>query len=197
MKFKLPLLLSLTVSLFLSILICKAQTVPTSDAQYFVPSVFPKSPNVAAFAKYGDYEVSMYTGVPNISIPLYTIEAGGINIPISLSYHASGIKLTDAASWVGLGWSLAGGGAVTRRVIGGPDDASFGYLRTFRANHTFNMNVDSDMLYVDNIASGIYDGRPDLYSFDFPGHSGKFFLDGTNAFKPALYPYEPVSIKYT
>ena len=169
----------------------------TSDAQYFVPSVYPKSPNVASFTKYGDYQVNLYTGLPDISIPIYTIDAGGLKLPLTLSYHASGIKVTDVASWVGLGWSLAGGGAVSRRIIGGADDGVYGYLTTYVHSQSMSMKVDSDMLYVDNIANGLYDGRPDIYSYDFPGHSGKFFFDGTNKFKPAMIPFSPVNVKYT
>lgn len=197
MKFNLPLFLCFALSLCFIAKISKAQGVPTSDAQYFVAEPFPKSPNVASFTKYGDYDVSEYTGVPNISIPLYTIEAGGIKIPITLSYHASGNKLTDVASWVGLGWSLAGGGAISRRIMGGPDDGTYGYLSVFKPNYTFNLSVDSDMLYMDNVASGLYDTRPDIYSFDFPGHSGKFFFDGTNAYKPVMLPYAPVAVNYS
>ena len=189
--------LVLVILWFAPFLITKSTSAQTSDAQYFVPEPFPKSPNVASFTKYGDYDISEYTGVPNISIPLYTIEAGSLKIPLTLSYHASGIKLTDAASWTGLGWSLAGGGAVSRRIIGGPDDGTYGYFSFFKANRTFNMNVDSDMLYVDNVASGLYDTRPDIYSFDFPGHSGKFFFDGTNGFKPVVIPYAPININYS
>lgn len=195
MNFKLPLFLCVTISLCLCANLLKAQN---SDAQYFVPSVYPKSPNVASFAKYGDYQVNLYTGLPDISIPLYTVEAGGLKVPITLSYHASGIKVTDVASWVGLGWSIPGGGAVSRRVMGGPDDGGYGYLAGYlRQYGTLSMTVDADMDYVDNIANGLYDGRPDIYSFDFPGHSGKFFFNGTNAYKPTLIPMAPVKINYT
>jgi len=78
-----------TIATLLSSLV-KAQS---SDAVYFVPSLYPKSPNVASFTKYGDYQVNLFTGIPNISIPLYTIEAGDLNVPITLSYHPTGNKL--------------------------------------------------------------------------------------------------------
>ena len=195
MKFKPALLTCLCICFFFIANGAKAQT---SDAQYFVPEPFPKSPNVASFTKYGDYQVNMFTGVPNISIPLYTIEAGGLKVPIELSYHASGVKVTDVASWVGLGWSIPGGGAVSRKIIGGPDDGVYGYMRGYlRQVSTLNMGRDADMLYVDNIANGTYDGRPDIFSYDIPGHSGKFFFNGTNGYKPTLFPYAPIGISYT
>ncbi|GHV36539.1 hypothetical protein FACS1894178_7870 [Bacteroidia bacterium] len=66
--------------------------------------------------QYVDYPVSHYTGVPNISIPLYEIDCYGYKLPITLSYHASGIRVDQEASWVGLGWNLNVGGAVSRSV---------------------------------------------------------------------------------
>ncbi|MDB5136878.1 MAG: hypothetical protein JWP37_3481, partial [Mucilaginibacter sp.] len=194
MRFKLPILLYLAIGLCFSVNLVKAQG---SDAQYFAPSVYPKSPNVASFAKYGDYQVNLFTGLPDISIPLYTVEAGGLKVPITLSYHASGIKLTDVASWVGLGWSIPGGGAISRRILGRADDDTYGYLNGgFRGTGPFNTGVTMDMQYLDDVSRGKLDGRPDIFSYDFSGHSGKFFLDGTNNYTPVLLPYAAVKITY-
>jgi hypothetical protein len=52
---------------------------------------FPPSPTAQEFIKYGEYPVGMHTGVPNISVPLYNIDVKDIQLPISMSYHASGI----------------------------------------------------------------------------------------------------------
>ena len=92
-----------------------------------LPQITPPSPNAASLGQYGDIPVSYYTGVPNISIPLYTINSGEIKLPISLSYHSSGIKVTQEASWVGLGWALNAGGVITRSCVlytGDADDDS-------------------------------------------------------------------------
>src|SRR6202040_1807556 len=77
-------------------------------------SVIPITPNAASLAVYADYPNAGFTGVPSISIPLYEAKAKGLNIPISLSYNASGIKIFDIPSWVGLGWSLNAGGVISR-----------------------------------------------------------------------------------
>ena len=98
---------------------------PTPSSTLAVTTVIPPSPTAQAMQKYGDIPVSPYTGVPNISIPLYTIQFHDISVPISLSYHASGIKVAEEASNVGLGWVLNAGGAVTRTIIG-HDDFYFG-----------------------------------------------------------------------
>lgn len=82
-----------------------------------MPNVTPPSPNAAAFSKYGNIPVSQYTGVPNISIPLYEINIRDIKIPISVSYHASGIRVGDEASRIGLGWVLNAGGLISRNIV--------------------------------------------------------------------------------
>lgn len=80
------------------------------DYRSNLPSYIPSSPTVSSLTTYADYPVSHYTGVPDISIPLYEINIDNYKLPISLSYHASGIRVNQEASWVGLGWALNAGG---------------------------------------------------------------------------------------
>lgn len=99
----------LFVCLFVSILMY------AQDDEYIAKvQEFPyKSPEVAAFQRYGEYSINEYTGNPNIQIPLYELKCKGVNIPLSLSYDASGIKVDQEASWVGLGWNMMVGGCIT------------------------------------------------------------------------------------
>src|SRR5207253_8323864 len=53
--------------------------------------VVPPSPTVASLGKYGDIPVSLYTGIPNITVPLYNIEYGDLSLPVSISYHSAGV----------------------------------------------------------------------------------------------------------
>lgn len=85
------------------------------------PKVIPPSPEAGNLGKYGDFPVGYYTGVPSISLPLYQIKVRDVAVPISLDYHASGIRVNDEASWVGLGWALSAGGVITRTVMGEDD----------------------------------------------------------------------------
>ena len=182
---------ALVVFLSLVWLYPKAQT---GNANYFEPNVFPSSPNTAAFTKYGSYPVNMYSGVPDISIPLYTIESGGLKVPITLSYHASGIRVSDAASWVGLGWSLNCGGTITRKVWGIPDD--FGYLiETKRSLSNINLQNNNDLDYVrETVEDKLHDNMPDIYSYQIPGYNGKFFYDADSSFKIMMVPRSPLSV---
>ena len=97
-------------------------SIPNRDTyQVVIPYYQYKSPEAAAFRKYGEYAVNEYTGNPNISIPIYTLSYKDIEIPIILSYDASGIKVDQEASWVGLGWNLMVGGCINYVAAGDVD----------------------------------------------------------------------------
>jgi YD repeat-containing protein len=167
-------------------------------AKLYIPNVMPKSPEAAAIARYGNYEVNMFSGLPNISIPLYDIKVGGLTVPISISYHAGGNKVSDMASWVGLGWSLSASGSVNRRVMGRPDELSGGYLNgapAIRDVSTLYTNNAADLIYLRDIVKGTYDAEPDIYSYSFPGASGKFFFKQNN--QAVLLPRGNVGVSRT
>ena len=85
----------------------------------------PNTPEAEAFTKYGNTSVSMYSGTPNISIPIYTISGRELDLPISLTYDASGIKVAQLATQAGLGWNLNVGGRVSRIINGLVDDYAY------------------------------------------------------------------------
>lgn len=139
------------------------------------------SPTAASLGKYGDIPVNYHTGIPQISIPIYTASAGPLSLPISLSYHASGLKVQEPASWVGAGWALNAGGVITRTVIGTPDErrtnnagtAEKGHFSDYGYNNYLAGNVVEDW---QPFAEGRRDGEPDLFFFNFGSYSGKFYF---------------------
>ncbi|MEJ7769705.1 MAG: DUF5977 domain-containing protein [Chitinophagaceae bacterium] len=142
--------------------------------------VVPPSPTVASLGKYGDVPVSLYTGIPNISIPLYEIKDGRLELPISLSYHAGGVKLEEIASPVGLSWTLNAGGVIGKNVRGLPDD--FGPWQPQPRNNSVvgimeSGNSDRIRQLVKDVDKGDRDGEADLYYYNFNQFSGKFFYD--------------------
>ena len=80
------------------------------------------SPTAASFGREVNFPVASHHGLPSIRIPMYDLQAGDIDFPIALSYHASGVKVDQHSGWVGMGWSLHSGGVITRSVRGLPDD---------------------------------------------------------------------------
>ncbi|MEM6805061.1 MAG: RHS repeat domain-containing protein, partial [Bacteroidota bacterium] len=144
------------------------------------------APNAGALAKFEEIPVSHFTGIPNINIPLYILQEGSLSLPISLNYHASGIRLAETASWVGLGWSLSAGGSITRTVQSLPDDDIIGGF------YRFGYLVDES--YLGQIAQGNMDGEPDIFSFSFPGYSGKFYFGPDSTYH--LVPEQDLKIDY-
>ncbi len=106
----------------------------------------PPPPGAAGLGKYGDIPVSEYTGIPSITIPLYELKGRDLTLPISLSYHASGLKVDEISSFVGAGWSLNAGGAITRSINGltdfkskrGPSLERHGIARPLAYDHNDN-----------------------------------------------------------
>lgn len=86
-----------------------------------LPNVLLPSPQTQELNKYIDFPVDHSTGIPEISIPLYVIKTKGLEIPISLNYHASGIQHGQDDGNVGLGWSLSSDYRVSRTIYGHPD----------------------------------------------------------------------------
>jgi hypothetical protein len=140
-----------------------------------VPKVIPPSPVAAAIQRYGDYPVSSHTGIPDIKIPIYTIEAGDIKIPIYLSYHGAGTQLSDlegTTNYVGLGWTLQTGGVISRNINGLPDEEAQ------EINHEgWGLNYTSSYYDMHHVEEGFVDHEYDIYSYNFLGRSGKFIAN--------------------
>lgn len=150
----------------------------------------PPSPSAAALGKFGEYPVSLSTGVPSISVPMFSYKGinNGLSLDISLAYHAGGIRVEEIASNVGTGWALNAGGVITRTVRSLPDDyPGYGYLSNYPLPNPTTAVLRQK--YVDNAI----DGEQDEFNFNFNGHSGKFILDGSR--NPILISKAAIKIK--
>ena len=140
----------------------------------------PPSPNASGIVKHGNIAVGHYTGVPNISIPFGALGGKGVSLPVSLDYHASGIKVQDVAGPAGLGFTLQAGGAITRMVRGIPDGLKANCQNETTASYWSNINENCD-------------GERDIFYFSFMGRSGKMFLDDEG--QPQTMPYQDIKIE--
>jgi YD repeat-containing protein len=157
------------------------------------PRLTPPSPNVAEMEKFGTYSVNMATGLPNISIPLYEVKSGSISVPITLNYNAGGFRMFEKASWVGLGWSLEAGGALSRSVQDKPDDLD-GYL-TKTVEPIRDNCTDAGYDYF-QFGSMNFDNEPDVYSYHTPTVSGKFILQQNQGQGKIYMPLAPVKVNH-
>jgi hypothetical protein len=172
--------------LLASMVILKFAIAQTEDYTSKLIKVLPLSPNAASLGRFGDQPVGCYTGVPKINVPLYTIEAGDIKVPLALDYHNGGVKVEDIASWVGTGWSFSFGGSISRQLRGMPDEAG-SYLGDVAAIDQFNSwTVSQKEAFIDWNKLGLNDVQNDIYYYNFGGQSGKFFFkpDGEVVTKP-------------
>lgn len=134
-------------------------------------TVAPASGNAMAASRDASVPVNLYSGIPSISIPLFSYQSSsGLATGISLDYFAGGVKVNEAPSSVGLGWNLNMGGVITRTVKGIADDMPwYGYmyspaLSTDSRSKTFRYYM------------GCEDSEPDIFQFNFNGRSGSFMI---------------------
>lgn len=161
-------------------------------------------PTVASLMKSIDYPVGLYHGNPEISHTLYTLKDGAVELPITLQYNTSGIKVNEEASWVGLGWHLNVGGMIVQNAVGKLDDKA-DYKTTYTSDYPQGsfpayMNViyrlDDIKKYEDYYTKATEDRlQPDVFYFSFPGGSGKFFVDYRDGSAHQIDASRPLKIK--
>ena len=168
-------------------------------------SVVHPSPQAAAYARYGEYPVDYSTGVPKIEIPLYTLDTGDYQLPISLSYHASGIKVTDVSTPVGLGWVLNAGGVISRTCRAVPDRVNGNYDLYFTDRAQAEQELAASRAgsgngndWWEQALSGFaaYDSETDRYAYNLPGKAGIFRYDSSDRSIYAV-PHDPIRIEET
>lgn len=174
---------------------------------YNMPTVINPSPQSQAFTRYGDYPMSDYTGLTNITIPLHTVIGRKLSLPITMSFHASGRMADEMNGTLGIRWTLNGGGLVTRTMKGAPDE--WNYLTPYEVYPYGTPSFDE--LYSacpDGRIPGVvisnsqypptYDTEFDIFNYVLPnGKQGHFILKNQNGQKvPMIIPFEPLKISF-
>jgi hypothetical protein len=189
-----------------------------NSSKNHVPNIIPPSPSVSGLMKFEEIPVSNYTGVPDISIPLFSDNTFfGLNISVGISYHTASVKKNDVASSTGLGWSLMAGGTISRTVMGLPDeyyDSSTGKCGIYHVSNNFytvlNL-VNNNNLYDPELTNHletnkfmfeanekqIFDTKHDLYQYNFLGRSGRFIIKKVeNEYQVIKLDYNNLKIVY-
>lgn len=136
-----------------------------SHSQNFSPQnapVVPPSPEASSMGKFCELPVNSYNGTADVKIPIYKIKEGLIDLEINLKYNTSGIKVEEDASWVGLGWSLAASGVITRSIRGLDDFSTYGFYKIPSSQYGCGEGKDTE---------------PDIFDYNFGKYSGKFIID--------------------
>lgn len=122
----------------------------------------PPSPQASSLAIYNDVITGNYSGIPDISLPLFDVSTSPqFNLSFKLKYFAGGINSTDQGSLMGINWSLDVGGVITRVKKGRDDLSVFGFYK-YSGNYVWsNCTLDSE---------------PDMFYYNVNGFSGKFMI---------------------
>lgn len=165
---------------------------------------FAKNPESAAMSKHIDIPASTYNGVVSFSIPIYTIEVEGYQVPISLNYSTTGVKVGEVSSIVGLGWNLSLGGiSLSKQVIGSPDLMTRPVIRDVNIlENDYILEHDlADITngYVSSNSTEVLetprDMEPDIFSYGTLNGSGHFIFHSTENIGIPL-PYNQTKIWY-
>ncbi len=153
------------------------------------PDVIPPSPEASKLAAYISYPVSLANGLVQTSIPLYEIVDGDIRIPITLSYHASGLKPNMRSShWLGDGWSLTTGPSLSRTINGVADEINYSPGLALRDSLTYEQ--------LNAIYTQAVDVALDEFHYSLPGGGGRMYLRrGTDgSVTPVTIPRDNITV---
>lgn len=151
-----------------------------------MPLLNVPSPEIAGLGEYGTVPVGLYTGVPDISVPLHEMQAGGQSFPITANYHLSSVKPQLQEGCLALGWSLQTGGYISRSVNGMYDEKMHadGYAPGYYANayRLKGMTNEQFTAATKRIRSDVgkedyYELAADEFSFSFFGYTGTFYYN--------------------
>lgn len=191
------------LTILMILISCPAFTQALHVYDYHSVTKYALSPNAASLGKYGEIPVDLFTGTPDINIPLSTVNYGPINIPIKLSYDANGVKVNEIPGWAGLNWNLLCGGSISRKVnyiqdefnnpnpnLGPATDQGYyfkGNLLNTSQWHSINF-MKTVLNNYNSISYGYwqglaFDGEPDEFQFQFGNYSGSFYRSETGEWK--------------
>lgn len=153
------------------------------------------SADVWEFIKYGNVPVNLYSGMLNLTIPLYQYKDKDFNVPVTLGYASGGWLPNRLQGSLSPGWYLTGGGCITRQIRGVPDEEDGverrRYTEYFRKSTNESLPtyfqyfpgkgcISTYSLYLSPSSYTGYDPQPDVFYFNFLGYSGSFQLGRNN-----------------
>ncbi|MBE9599468.1 hypothetical protein [Pedobacter sp. MC2016-24] len=147
------------------------------NMQSLAPPI-PTSPQAVSIMQHGEFGINYYTGIPNISIPLYTIDHYGYKLPVALSYYPQPVKPGYNYDVYGHGWGLSINSCVSRTIKALPDEQN-------------DFKLESNLLYqsYDTYKDGLltnYNWEHDAFNVSLPDGSGFDLILDRNQFSGIL-----------
>lgn len=213
--------MKITKHILLSFLLSVSMSYPYQKASGQTLDFFKEgiSPQTALINRFGTYPVDLSTGLVDVSIPLHSIETtNGLNFPIQLKFHASGLRASEQEGLLGIRWALYAGAHVNRIIKGYPDEyypfntevanerlipdfnTLFGTTSVIPYGKAGTNTSFTSRVLLDNgqyWENGAFrDTEYDIFSYSLPsGRSGQFILQDLGGTKQAFtMPYEPLNI---
>ncbi|NSL88907.1 hypothetical protein ECE50_018845 [Chitinophaga sp. Mgbs1] len=158
---------------------------PNGQSRFFIPA----SPNAASLGIFGQIATTGFNGLPDINVPVYTIDYKELSVPVSLSYHAAGNKPDIFPGPVGMGWALNAGGAVTAIVRGLPDyervasDDMLPYVSYPPTSSPTWSSAEDLKRGLKGYQAADDRGNPDEYQFNLNGVTGKIYRDHEGVYR--------------
>ncbi|WP_353151460.1 hypothetical protein [Chryseobacterium sp.] len=149
-------------------------TANTNNPGKHIPKISPTSPESFKFSQFGNIPIGMFTGAPNINIPITELSVDGTSIPISLNYSSNGINVDEMNGSVGLGWTFISGGVITRTIRDKPDEDSSFNSGDVPLTENFPTQLTEYLKFCEN---DDFDSEPDLYTANFGGYNVKFLIN--------------------
>jgi YD repeat-containing protein len=164
--------------------IARTKTSDYNKSEYY-SNFTPQNPQSSALGKFGNTPINYFTRLPEVSINLMTLSSRELSVPISLNYDATGVRLDDIASAVGLKWNLDAGGYVARQANGFADeDPDKGY---WKYQSELNSSSIDQSTWVQATQQNTRDSEPDEFVITIPGRSIRFWMKDLYTIIPVPY----------
>ncbi|HMI05191.1 MAG TPA: hypothetical protein VK541_22075, partial [Pedobacter sp.] len=162
--------------------------------------------------------VNEFTGTVNAAIPLYSIQSGGVSLPVSLFHSGTGVRIKDVEGTAGMNWYLSAGGKISRHLRDLPDDCKKNYKNQERlgwlhipntgtnwtkignftiANDGSQANCTdetADINYINTNFNDLSDTEPDIFNVSAPGLSCQLMFDNNRIIR--TMPYMNIKVSY-
>lgn len=131
-----------------------------------------------------NYNVDLFTGIANVTIPIYNHTVDGLDLSVSLNYSCKGIQVDQIASSCGLGWSVGANSYITRDVNDMEDEITLNSDATHQQYR--GVWVDSENTFWNPSPNSVYEHEYDKFHAVIAGRAFDFVMKRLDVYNPSL-----------